>query len=116
MHVPSPTIERLLPDAVELRAAGKSWEFIAAKLGRSPKTLRGWRMRFRAEWEILYQLAECDQKREGDAESIAAMRQQLRKEQAKGQREAAKQLMTSADNYRRFAKANSASQPAKSPK
>jgi hypothetical protein len=43
--------------AVELRAAGATWETVGQRLGRDSSTCRRWPSRYRAEWEALQKLA-----------------------------------------------------------
>jgi hypothetical protein len=107
MSIPSPMMERLLLAASQLKAAGNSWETVSDRLDRSLATLSRWLVRYRAEWEAFYDIAERDQSREGGAESTATLRKQLREEDAKGKREAAKALLLAADRARRAALAES---------
>src|SRR5687767_9935865 len=43
--------------AVELRAAGATWEAVGQCLGRDPSTCRRWPSRYRVEWDCLEQAA-----------------------------------------------------------
>ena len=100
MSVPSTEMLRLLAAAAELRAAGNSWEAVAAKLGRAADTCRRWPTRFRTAWERLYQRAEHNQLTESRAEATSILRNQLRLEDTKEKRDAAKALLAAATRER----------------
>ncbi len=100
MSVPSTEMLRLLAAAVELRAAGKSWEAVAERLGRAAATCRCWPKRFRCAWDDLYEAAESKQMAEGRAEATSVLRTQLRLEDTKEKRDAAKALLASANRHR----------------
>jgi hypothetical protein len=48
----------LMAAAAELRAAGASWEAVAAKLGPNECTFRRWEKRYAAQWDRLFHAAE----------------------------------------------------------
>lgn len=114
MAVPNSEVMRLLAAAAQMRAASLSWETVAARLERSPKTLRRWLAKHREHWDELYLLAERDQYRESGAESTALLRNQLREGDAKGKRDAAKALLLEAGRHRRAEGARAKSPPAES--
>jgi hypothetical protein len=91
---------RLLAAAADLRAAGKSWEAVAANLSRAADTCRRWPARFRAAWDDLYRVAERNQITEARAEATAVLRTQLRLEDTKEKRDAAKALLAAASRGR----------------
>jgi predicted metal-dependent phosphoesterase TrpH len=92
---------RQLAEAADLRAAGKSWEAVAAALRRVVATCRGWPNRYRPTWDRLYQAAERDHMTEARAEATALLRQQLRSEDTKEVRDAAKALLAAAGRDRK---------------
>jgi Homeodomain-like domain len=54
---------RLLPlmaVAADLRARGHTWAQVALRLGRTERTVRGWKKRYRDTWQHLYREAEED--------------------------------------------------------
>jgi hypothetical protein len=89
----SPAFERRLAAAAALRAAGSSWEAVAERLGRSPAACRRWPVRYRAHWDYLYAVAEDRLAAELRAESQAVLRVQLRLDDTKEKRDAAKGLL-----------------------
>jgi len=48
----------LLTVAAELRTAGASWDAVARKVHRKPKTCQKWPSRFRQQWDQLYRSAQ----------------------------------------------------------
>ena len=52
-HPMSHNTRTLLTVAAELRAAGASWEAVAAKVRRKPRTCQAWTTRFRDDWLAL---------------------------------------------------------------
>ncbi len=83
----------LIGVAAELRAAGKSWEAVAAQVGRSARTVRGWVRAHPAEWRRAYRDAEAQLVVEAAAESVLVLRNLLRAEDDKVRRDAARQLL-----------------------
>jgi hypothetical protein len=83
---------RLLAAAAALRVAGASWEAVAERLGRSSRTCRDWptRSKFRSLWRELYAAAEKEYMAEIENEARCVLRGQLRNENDKDKREAAK--------------------------
>jgi transposase-like protein len=86
-------IDELMHRAAELRASGLSWDGIARALGRAPETVRRWTRQYKFKWARLLVLAEKRLLKEATAEAVAALRSQLRSEDAKTQREAAQKLL-----------------------
>jgi hypothetical protein len=93
-------MRRLLTAAAALRAAGASWEAVAARLNRSAATCRCWPCYYRSIWDELYRKAEADYLDEVRAEARCVLRSQLRLEDVKEKRDAAKTLLTHADRNR----------------
>jgi Homeodomain-like domain len=83
---------RLLAAAAALRVAGASWEAVAERLGRSIRTCRNWptRSKYRSVWRELYAAAEKEYKEEIANEARCVLRGQLRNENDKDKRDAAK--------------------------
>jgi hypothetical protein len=54
MKQPPEDILPLMTLAADLRAAGNSWEAIAVKVLREPRTCRGWPVRYPEVWRRLY--------------------------------------------------------------
>ena len=100
MSVSNSEMERLLAAAAESRAAGNSWEVVAAKLNRSPATCRNWPAKHRVQWDALYAAAERQKVAEARAEATNVLRKQLRLENTKETRDAAKALLTFAARAR----------------
>jgi len=96
MSVPGPEMSRLLAAAAEMRATGKSWENIAARLHRAADTCRRWPRRFAVTWNELYRTAEQRQMAEARAEATSVLRTNLRLEDAKQKSDAAKALLAAA--------------------
>jgi hypothetical protein len=84
---------RLLARAAELRAAGSSWERVAAALRRSRRTCQTWPSRYPDQWRQFYQAAERRQCAEAGAEAVRTLRGQLRSDDEKTQRDVAKTLV-----------------------
>ena len=100
---------RLLAAAAALRVAGASWEAVAERLGRSDQTCRNWptKSKFRSLWRELYAAAEKEYKEEIANEARCVLRGQLRTENnkvkrdaAKATRDAAKAILAHADRNR----------------
>src|SRR5262245_13875447 len=58
MNDPSPPILNSMRLAAEWRATGMSWDRIAAKLRRSPRSCRAWREQYAEIWNQLFRAAE----------------------------------------------------------
>jgi hypothetical protein len=85
--------DRLLAEAAELRAAGSSWEVVAAQVGRAARTVRRWPTLYRARWAAALRAAEARIATEAAAESVLTLRQQLRSEDGEVSRDAAHKLI-----------------------
>lgn len=79
--------------ATELRAGGASWEQIAEKVGRTPRTVRTWPTNYPGPWKKFLRAAEEQQLTEATAESVHTLRRQLRSADEKTGREAAGKLI-----------------------
>ncbi|MBL8866062.1 MAG: hypothetical protein JNK93_10935 [Planctomycetia bacterium] len=86
---PPPQFDR----AAEHRARGLSWDAAARELGRNEKTLREWAKKFPREWAAALRRHESTIAREATAESVHALRKQLRSEDEKIGRAAAASLI-----------------------
>ncbi len=86
---PPPQFDR----AAEHRARGLSWDAAARELGRNEKTLREWARKFPREWAAALRKCEAAVAREATAESVHALRTQLRSEDEKVGRAAAASLI-----------------------
>jgi hypothetical protein len=88
-----PPSDELLTHAAELRAAGLSWEAVAAKVGRSAETVRKWPTAYPDRWQSLLHAAERRLVCEAGAESVLILRQLLRSADEKIRRDAARLLV-----------------------
>ena len=88
-------IEALLSQAAELRAAGQTWETVAAAVGRSAETVRRWPKQHPKLWLRCLRDAETQLLRDATAESVHTLRKQLRSEDEKASRDAAEKLIRS---------------------
>jgi hypothetical protein len=91
--MPKPPPDRLILEAAELRAAGSSWETIAAAVGRAVSTVRQWQGCYRDRWTAALRAAEARVATEAAAESVLALRAQLRSPDIAVSRNAARQLI-----------------------
>jgi hypothetical protein len=73
----------LLTVAAQLRAAGASWETIAARVKRSARTCRHWPVAYPDEWRRRYRQAEALLFAEAGAEALLILRAQLRSQNEK---------------------------------
>jgi len=89
----TPPSDQMIADAAELRAAGAAWDTIAAQIGRAPHTVRQWQYYYRARWVAALRAAESRIASEAAAESVIAMRAQLRSTDPDVSHAAARQLM-----------------------
>jgi hypothetical protein len=83
----------LIKVAAELRTLGKSWETVAAGVGRSVRTVSGWSRSYPEEWRQAHRNAEEQLVVEAAAESVLVLRNLLRSEDDKVRRDAAHQLL-----------------------
>jgi hypothetical protein len=58
MKPPSFRLLRLLADAAMLRANAASWEMVAARVGRRPRTCKRWQDKYAIYWRPLYHAAQ----------------------------------------------------------
>jgi hypothetical protein len=93
MTTPRAETARLLAAAAELKAAGASWEAVAAKVGRSPDTCRRWPALYPDEWRRLFRAAEQQLIIEAGAEAVLVLRALLRAEDDKVRRDVARTLV-----------------------
>jgi transposase len=84
----------LIALAAEQRALGKSWETVAAAVGRSARTVRRWTRAYPEAWRRAYRDAEAQLVVEAAAESVVVLRNLLRSEDDKIRRDAANRLLS----------------------
>jgi hypothetical protein len=92
MKIQSPRTRQDLQIAAELRAAGASWDTIAAQLHRQPTLLARWARFYVDEWQRMLAEAEQRQARQENAESRSAIRSLLRSKELKTRLDAAGNL------------------------
>jgi hypothetical protein len=92
-HEPGAVVRARMERAARMRAAGMSWAAIAAKLKRCIGTCLHWPCRYPALWALLYSNALAERDEDAEAESIRTLREMLRVNDAKVQREAARDLL-----------------------
>lgn len=85
-------VARLLARAAEMRAGGTSWENVAATLGRTVATCRGWPHKYADLWGRAYAAAVRERLAAGGAESLQVLREMLRSKDAKTRQTAARIL------------------------
>ena len=90
--MPKPLNDDLLNRTAELRAAGSTWEAVAAKLHRSADAVRKWPRHYADRWKLALREAERRLVCEAAAESVLVLRTLLRSEDVKIARDAAKSL------------------------
>lgn len=93
MSANKPPADSALARAAELRAAGSSWEAVAAALNRSADTVRRWPSLYPARWRAALRDAERRLVSEAGAESVLVLRQLLRSDDEKVRRDAARFLI-----------------------
>src|SRR5436190_20429259 len=92
MTPPHADLARLVARAAELRAAGASWDAVAAAVGRAADTCRRWPHSHPRLWRRAYRAAARQKLAEAGAEGLAMLRSSLRSEDEKVRRDAAKAL------------------------
>ena len=94
--MPAPTCKTLrrLAAAAELRAAGATWETVAAHLGRGAGKCRRWPIRYRDYWAAAYRAAERRRNAVARQEAVNALRGLLRSEDGRAKRDAARALLS----------------------
>lgn len=90
--MPKPLNDDLLNRAAELRAAGSTWEAVAAKIHRAADAVRKWPRDYADRWKIALREAERRLVCEAAAESVLVLRTLLRSEDEKVCRDAARSL------------------------
>jgi len=88
-----PPNDETLRTAAEARAGGQSWDRAAAIVGYAASAVRLWPIRYAARWAAVLREAELRLVSEASAEAIHTLRKQLRSEDDKAAREAAKMLL-----------------------
>src|SRR5215470_3609396 len=73
----------LLATAAEMRAVGSSWDSIAKKVHRKPKTCQKWPARFPHQWDQLYRDAHRRRFEETDGEIRTILRSLIRSDDPK---------------------------------
>jgi hypothetical protein len=93
MPSPQPEVLALMAVAAELRASGLSWETVAERVGRNPRTCRRWLAEYPGVWDRLYRRAELRVLESATAEAVIVLRNLLRSEDEKVRRDAARFLL-----------------------
>jgi hypothetical protein len=93
MSTAKPPAESVLARAAELRAAGSSWESVAAKLNRAADAVRKWPTLYPAQWQAALHTAERRLVCETSAEAVLILRNLLRSDDEKVRRDAARFLI-----------------------
>jgi hypothetical protein len=78
MKQPPPELLTLMTLAAGLRAAGGSWDAVAEKVGRRPRTCRDWPLSYPEVWQRLYLAAEDRLLEEAGAEALHFLRRLAR--------------------------------------
>ena len=93
MPSPKPPPKDLLALAAEARAGGAAWDAVATKVGRAADTVRRWPTAYPAAWAAAFRAAERRLLAEATAESVHTLRKQLRSDDEKASRDAARNLI-----------------------
>jgi hypothetical protein len=93
MSAAKPPSDELLARAAELRAAGSTWDAVAAKLNRAADTVRRWPILYPDRWQSALRAAERRLVSEAGAESVLVLRTLLRSDDEKVRRDAARFLI-----------------------
>lgn len=93
MAANKPPSDDQLNRAAELRAAGASWETVAAKVKRVPSTVRRWANKYRDRWCQALLRAERHLVAWVEGESIQTLRVLLRSDDEKTRGQAARSLI-----------------------
>jgi hypothetical protein len=93
MPTQKPPSDRRLVLAAELRIGGATWEAIAARLHRSPETVRKWPLEYPDRWRTALFHAERRLAADAEGESVLALRRLLRSRDDKVCWHAAKALI-----------------------
>lgn len=88
-----PPSHRCLTLAAEMRMGGSTWEAIAARLRRSPETVRKWPREYPDLWRLVTSEAERRLATEAEGEAVVVLRQLLGSDDAKIRWHAAKALV-----------------------
>ena len=89
----SERMQRVLERAAEMKAAGSSWEAIANALQRKVQTAKKWSRVYANAWQELFGKFEKQFLDEAAAESVLALRRQLRADEATVSIRAAEKLI-----------------------
>jgi predicted Zn-dependent protease len=111
MKQPPEDILPIMTLAADLRAAGNSWDAIAVKVEREPRTCRGWPVRYPEVWQRLYDEAVDRFLEEAGDEATFYLRRLLRASDPKDpwlQQNTAKFLATQRREARRERRAAAA--------
>ncbi len=82
-----------LERAVEARLGGKTWKMVGEECGKAESTVRRWPVLYAERWRALQLRLERRVMAEATAEVIHTLRQQLRSEDEKARRDAARHLI-----------------------
>ena len=90
---PTTPADVVLARAADLRAAGASWDAVAARLNLPAETAREWPALYPTAWQTALRTAERRLVAEASAESVLILRQLLQSDDEKVRRDAAKFLV-----------------------
>ena len=79
----SHNLHSLLTIAAEMRAVGHSWDAVAAKVQRRPRTCQNWTSRHRSDWEALYHEAQTRRFHETSEEAHTLLKNLMRDDDKK---------------------------------
>ena len=85
--------DTLLKTAATLRAAGSSWAIVGREMNRKPETVKRWPLFAPAKWRRYFARASRELARDVTAESVCALRTDLRGEDNKARRDSATKLL-----------------------
>lgn len=85
--------DRLLKAAATLRAAGSSWAIVGRQMNRRPETVRRWPLFAPKKWRKYFEQASRELARDVTAESVCALRTDLRGKDDKARRDSATKLL-----------------------
>ena len=85
--------DELLNAAAVLRAAGSSWAVVGREMNRKPETVKRWPLLAPKKWKRFFDRANRELARDVTAESVCALRTDLRGKDDKARRDSANKLL-----------------------
>jgi hypothetical protein len=85
--------DTLLKAAATLRAAGSSWAIVGREMNRRPETVKRWPLFAPKKWRKYFEQASRELARDVTAESVCALRTDLRGKDDKARRDSATKLL-----------------------